>query len=505
MQLHFRWHRPYLSLKALSKKHFMSQSPKKVHFIAIGGAVMHNLALALHQKGLQVTGSDDEIYDPAKSRLQKAGILPEEIGWNADMITSDLDAIILGMHARADNPELLKAQELGLNIYSFPEYVFEQTKQKQRVVIAGSHGKTSITSIILHVLKYFNRNFDYLVGAQIEGFDLMVKLTNDAPTIIIEGDEYLSSALERKSKFLFYHPHIVLFSGIAWDHFNVFPQFEDYVRTFEALADGIPKAGSIIYDETDDIVKVIGAKDRADVNKVPYQAHPYKVKNGVTYLLTDNGEVPLKIFGEHNMKNLMGAKHILERLAITDEMFYEAIQHFSGAAKRLEKLGSNAHTQMFRDFAHAPSKVEATTKATKELYPERELTACYELHTYSSLDKTFLPQYAEKLNAADHAVIFYSPKTLEIKKREPISPEEIKEAFGREDLEVFTDAEELKNYLSSQNWYNHNLLMMSSGTFGGTDLNLLATDLMAMPVEITKTAGEVKKEKRWKSIFKKKK
>lgn len=483
----------------------MSNTSQKVHFIAIGGAVMHNLALALHQKGYQVSGSDDEIYDPAKSRLQKAGILPEEIGWNEQNIHPELDAVILGMHARKDNPELLKARELGLKIYSFPEYVYEQCKEKQRVVIAGSHGKTSITSIILHVLKYYNRNFDYLVGAQIEGFDLMVKLTNDAPTIIIEGDEYLSSALEMKSKFLFYHPHVALISGIAWDHFNVFPKFEDYVKAFENLADGLPKGGALIFDETDNMVDVICEKERADVAKLPYQAHPYKVKNGISYLITENGEVPLKIFGEHNMKNLHGAKKILERLAITDEMFYEAIQTFGGAAKRLEKLGENKYTQIYRDFAHAPSKVEATTKAGKELFPDRELIACYELHTYSSLSKDFLPHYAEKLNAADKAVVFYSPHTLEIKKMPAISKEEIKKAFDRDDLEVFTDAAELNDYFKGQNWYKKNLLLMSSGTFGGTDLTQLASEILELPVDIPAEEKTKKKSTKLGRLFKRKK
>ncbi|MFT4734801.1 MAG: UDP-N-acetylmuramate: L-alanyl-gamma-D-glutamyl-meso-diaminopimelate ligase, partial [Arcticibacterium sp.] len=365
----------------------MSKSGKRIHFIAVGGAIMHNLALALHKKGYRVTGSDDEIYDPAKGRLAKAGILPGKMGWDDTNITSDLDAVILGMHAKKDNPELKKAQELGIKVYSFPEYVFEQSKQKQRIVIAGSHGKTSITSIILHVLKYYNRNFDYLVGAQIEGFDLMVKLTDDAPIIILEGDEYLSSALEMKPKFLFYHPHITLISGVAWDHFNVFPKFDDYVKAFDQLAAGMSKAGSLIYDETDDIANIIGNQPKEDVNKLPYKAHPYEVKNGKTWLKTDNGAIPIKIFGEHNMKNLQGAKLILEKLAITEDMFYEAIQSFSGAAKRLEKLGENKNTLIYRDFAHAPSKVGATTAATKELFPDRNLVACYELHTYSSLSK----------------------------------------------------------------------------------------------------------------------
>lgn len=456
---------------------------KKIHFIATGGAVMHNLALALNKKGYQVTGSDDEINDPSKSRLAAVGILPAEMGWFPEKITADLDAVILGMHAFADNPELAKAQALGLKIYSFPEYIYEQSLNKQRVVIAGSHGKTSITSIILHVLKYYNRKFDYLVGAQIEGFDIMVELNDDSPVIIIEGDEYPESKIHLKSKFLFYHPHICLLSGVAWDHFNIFPTFESYVQPFEELADGLPKAGSIIYDETDDIVKVIGAKDRPDVVKYPYKAHAYKVENGKCVLLTDKGEVPLEIFGEHNMKNLNGAKLILDRLGITDAEFYEAIQHFSGASKRLEKLGENSNTLIYKDFAHAPSKLEATTNATKSLYPNRKLVACYELHTFSSLDKNFLPQYERKMRNADLAIVFYSPHTLEMRRLPMITPEDIKKAFGDDDLLVFTDAQKLNEFLKEQNWFQSNLLMMSSGTFGGTDLAKLADEVLSLEVK----------------------
>ena len=455
---------------------------KKIHFIAVGGAVMHNLALALNKKGYQVTGSDDEINDPSKSRLASAGILPTEFGWFPEKITADLDAVILGMHAFADNPELAKAQELGLKIYSFPEYIYEQSLNKQRVVIAGSHGKTSITSIILHVLKYFNRKFDYLVGAQIEGFDIMVELNDDSPVIIIEGDEYPESKIHLKSKFLFYHPHICLFSGIAWDHFNIFPTFDSYVRTFEELADGLPKAGSIIYDEIDDILKVIGEKDRADISKYPYKAHPYRVESGKCILETKNGDVPLEIFGEHNMKNLNGAKIILDRLGITDEEFYEAIEHFSGASKRLEKLGENSNTLIYKDFAHAPSKLEATTNATKSLYPSRRLVACYELHTFSSLNKDFLPQYEHKMESADTSIVFYSPHTLEMKRMPMITPDEIKKSFEDENLMVFTDAKELRIFLMSQNWFQTNLLMMSSGTFGGIDLVELANEVLAKEV-----------------------
>jgi UDP-N-acetylmuramate: L-alanyl-gamma-D-glutamyl-meso-diaminopimelate ligase len=467
-------------------------SLQKVHFIAVGGAVMHNLALALHQKGFEVTGSDDEIYDPAKSRLEKVGILPAEYGWFPEKIHAGLDAIILGMHARKDNPELAKAQELGLKVYSFPEYVYEQAKHKQRVVIAGSHGKTSITSIILHVLAFNKRNFDYLVGAQIEGFDLMVKLTDDAPIIIIEGDEYLSSPIEMRSKFLFYKPHIALFSGIAWDHFNVFPTFESYVKAFEELAEDIGKAGSLIFDETDDLVNVLGQKDRQDVQKLPYKAHPYEIRDGKTILKTPTEELEIKLFGEHNMKNLMGAKLILEKLGITDEQFYGAIPSFSGASKRLESMGSNTNTHVYRDFAHAPSKVGATTNATKELYPNRKLVACYELHTFSSLNKDFLPQYKDRLNAADVAVVFYSPHTLEMKKMPALSKEEVKTYFGREDLLIFTEKEEIEAFLKTQNWFQSNLLLMSSGTFAGMDFKAFADEILALPV--TEVFPEIKSD-----------
>lgn len=444
---------------------------------------MHNLALALHQKGYQVSGSDDEIYDPAASRLKKAGIYPTQLGWNPDNITPDLEAIILGMHARADNPELLRAQELGIPVYSFPAYIYEQTKHKQRVVIAGSHGKTSITSIILHVLQYHQRSFDYLVGAQIDGFDLMVKLTSDAPVIIIEGDEYLSSALERRSKFHFYHPHMVLFSGIAWDHFNVFPTFDSYVKTFEELADGLPKAGSLFFDETDDILRVIGEKDRADVSTHPYKAHPYRIEQGQVILQTKNQEIPIQLFGEHNMKNLEGARLVLEKLGISANQFYAAIPSFRGAAKRLEKVVQNEHVAVYRDFAHAPSKVKATTAATKELFPSRRLVACYELHTYSSLNKDFLPQYFDTLAAADQAIVFFSPQTLAIKKMAALAVEEIQEAFGRSDLQVFSDREALQAYLQKQNWFQTNLLWMSSGTFGGIDFGTFSQSLLDQPFE----------------------
>lgn len=427
---------------------------------------MHNLAIELHRKGYTITGSDDEIYEPSRGRLANFNLLPAVMGWFPEKITAELDAVILGMHARADNPELKAAQELGIKVYSYPEYIFERSQDKQRVVIAGSHGKTTITSMILHVLQANNRVFNYLVGAQIEGFDYMVKLADEAPLVVIEGDEYFTSPLDRTPKFMHYQPHIALISGIAWDHYNVFPTWEAYVKQFELLADSIPKAGTIIYDESDDMLNVIGQKERPDVVNMPYLAHPYRVDAGGTVLLTPDGEVPVLVFGEHNMKNISGAKVVCEKLGITDEQFYAAIPSFKGAAKRLELLGSNDTVSIYRDFAHAPSKVEATTAAVKEQFPDRELIACAELHTFSSLNKVFLKQYRRKLNTADVAVVYYNPLTLEHKRMEPISEEDIRTAFKREDLNIFTSAEDLEAFLKQQNWKNANLLLMSSGTFG---------------------------------------
>lgn len=456
----------------------MKKNKLNIHFIAIGGAVMHNLALELHSKGHRVTGSDDEIYDPARSRLEKEGLLPEAMGWYEDKITPDLDYIILGMHARADNPELLKAQSLGLNMVSFPEFVFQQSKDKTRVVIAGSHGKTSITSMILHVLKYYEKDFDYLVGAIIDGFDLMVRLSDSAPVIIIEGDEYLASPLEREPKFLFYHPHIALVSGIAWDHFNVFPTFESYVDIFNRFNASILSPGALLYDETDEEAAKSSQFTVEGVDRIPYKAYPYYVKDGKTFLKTPEGDQELSVFGEHNMKNLNGARIICNRLGISDQEFFEAIQSFTGAAKRLETLGKNERSHILRDFAHAPSKVEATTNAVKNLYEDRELVAVYELHTFSSLNKDFLPHYKDKLNSADLAIVFFSPHTLEMKRMPAISEEEIKTYFGREDLIVMNDAESLKRFISQRNWVGSNLLLMSSGTYGGLDLDWVKSEIL---------------------------
>ncbi|MFZ6663178.1 UDP-N-acetylmuramate--L-alanine ligase [Peijinzhouia sedimentorum] len=450
----------------------------KVHFVAIGGSVMHNLAITLANKGLIVSGSDDEIFEPSKTRLLNKGILPEQEGWDASKITKDLSAVIVGMHAKADNPELQKAKELQIPIYSFPEFILSQSEDKQRVVIAGSHGKTSITSMVMHVLNFHNREFDYLVGAQLEGFQTMVKLS-DAPVIIIEGDEYPSSPDDSTPKFLKYQHHIALISGIAWDHFNVYKDLDTYVKQFEILADATPKAGTLICLEEDSMVDIICKKEREDVTSIPYSTHKYEIENNQTYLITPNGKIPVSIFGKHNMQNLSGAKALVQRLGITESMFYQAIKSFKGAARRLEFLAKNDQTYIYKDFAHAPSKVKASTEALKEQYPNRKLLAVLELHTYSSLNKDFINQYQSSLNAADEAIIYFNPKTVEHKKLEPLSEKDLKNAFQREDIKVFTNSDELRSFLLSQNWENKNLLLMSSGNFDNIDLTKLSQAILA--------------------------
>ena len=440
-----------------------------VHFIAIGGSAMHNLALALHYKGYHVTGSDDEIFEPSKSRLAAKGLLPETYGWFPEKITKELDAIVLGMHAKADNPELLKAQELGLKIYSYPEFLYEQSKDKTRVVIGGSHGKTTITSMILHVMNYHNREVDYMVGAQLDGFDVMVKLTEENDFIVLEGDEYLSSPIDRRPKFHLYKPNIALLSGIAWDHINVFPTYENYVEQFSIFVDSIVKGGSITYNAEDpEVARVVEASTNT-IRKLPYVTPEYSVENGQTLLETSEGPLPVEIFGKHNLNNFAGAKWICQHMGVDEDDFYEAISTFKGASKRLEKLAESTKAVAYKDFAHSPSKVAATTKAVKEQYPERTLVACLELHTYSSLNAEFLKEYQGALDAADVAVVFYSPHAVEIKKLDAISHEQIAEAFKRDDLIIYTNPSDFKDYLFSQEFTNKALLLMSSGNYGGLD------------------------------------
>ena len=445
----------------------------RVHFIAIGGSAMHNLALALHHQGDQVTGSDDEIFEPSYSRLQAAGLLPDSFGWDAAQITPDIEAIILGMHAKGDNPELLRAKELGIPIFSYPEFLYQQSKYKTRVVIGGSHGKTSITSMILHVLDYVEKDVDYMVGAQLEGFDRMVSLNPANDFMVLEGDEYLSSALDLRPKFHLYKPNIALLSGIAWDHINVFPTFENYVEQFAIFLEQITPGGAIVYNEEDEHVKAVVEACSQPIKKYPYRTPDYEVEDGETLLHTPDGPMPLQIFGKHNLSNLEGARWICQLMGVDAEDFYEAISTFKGASKRLELVAKSKSAVAYKDFAHSPSKVEATTKALKGQYPDRTLLACVELHTYSSLTPEFLAQYKGALDAADEAAVFYSPHAVEIKKLAPVSAAQIEAAFKRSDLKIFTDPEAFQEFLFGQDLSVKNLLLMSSGNYGGLDFERL--------------------------------
>ena len=430
----------------------------KIHLIAIGGSAMHNLALALHFKGYEVSGSDDQIFEPSKSRLAKHGLLPNKIGWHEDKITKDIDAIILGMHAKADNPELIRAKKLNLNIYSYPEYIYEQSKNKKRIVIGGSHGKTSITAMILHVLQNMKIDCDYMVGAKLEGFDVMVKLTESAPIIILEGDEYLSSPIDRRPKFHLYKPNIGVISGIAWDHINVFPTFENYVDQFRIFKNLITDC--IIYCEDDqELNKLIGEGENCKT--IAYSTPDHIIQNGRTYI----EQVPLKIFGDHNLQNLNAAKLVCNELGISSKDFLEQIKTFNGASNRLEKIKDNNNSAIFKDFAHSPSKLKATINAVKKQFKERKLIACMELHTFSSLNKDFLKQYSNSMNEADQAIVFFSLEAIKHKGLEPIKEDEIKSAFNNKDLIVISDDIKLKTHLKNLNLENSNLLLMSSGNF----------------------------------------
>ena len=440
-----------------------------IHFIAIGGSAMHNLAIALHNKGYHVTGSDDTIHDPSKSRLERKGLLPEAFGWFPEKITSDLDVIILGMHAKKDNPELLKAQDMGLKIYSYPEFLYEQSKDKTRVVIGGSHGKTTITSMILHVLDYNDMEVDYMVGAQLEGFETMVHLTTENEFMVLEGDEYLSSPIDRRPKFHLYKPNIALLSGIAWDHINVFPTFEGYVNQFRIFTDSLTDGGIMVYNEEDAILKEVVESSSHSIKKYEYSTPVYQIEDGITYIDTPDGLMPLEIFGDHNLQNLAGAKWVCQHMGIDEEDFYEAIASFKGASKRLEKIAESSETVIYKDFAHSPSKVKATTEAVKKQYAQRDVIACLELHTYSSLNAAFLAEYNGALDKADKAVVFYSPHAVKIKQLDSVSEEQISNAFQRDDLIIFTNPAEFKEFLFSQNLHQSAVVLMSSGNYGGLD------------------------------------
>lgn len=448
-----------------------------VHFIAIGGSAMHNLAIALSRKGINVTGSDDEIFEPSKTRLSKQGILPEIIGWNATNITADIDAVILGMHAREDNPELLKAKELAIPIYSYPEYLYEQSKNKIRVVIGGSHGKTTITSMILHVVQELEMNVDYMVGAQLEGYDCMVKLSEDPPVMLLEGDEYLSSPIDRRPKFHLYQPNIAILSGIAWDHINVFPTFENYVDQFDIFCQKIEKNGTLVYNSEDEEVDKLGRKYKDSIHTIAYKTPEYEVTSSGTRLHFEGKTYDLQIFGGHNLQNLMGAMRVGEAMGIDPHDFFKAVTTFTGAGKRLQKVAENSSFTMFKDFAHSPSKLKATTKAVKEQFSDRKVIACMELHTFSSLKKEFLPHYKGAMEKADEAIVYFNHEVVHHKKLEPITKEMVQAAFGGK-VQVFTETTEVLDFIQKQNWRNSVLLMMSSGTFDGINYEALGEEIV---------------------------
>jgi UDP-N-acetylmuramate: L-alanyl-gamma-D-glutamyl-meso-diaminopimelate ligase len=450
----------------------------KVHFISIGGSVMHQLAIALQGKGYQVTGTDDEIFEPALTHLRDKGLLPSAFGWQPELITPDLDAVILGMHAKANNPELLKAQELGLSIYSFPEYIFHESQQKKRVVVGGSHGKTTTTSMIMHVLKTCHQDFDYLVGAKLAGFEQSVKVT-DAPTIVCEGDEYLASALLRQPKFHFLFPHVAILTGIAWDHINVFPTFEFYLEQFVIFMHKIEVGGLLIYNETDEVLnKLVLSNKRNDIRYIPYKVPTHQIINGQTYIKLEGAEGPLSVFGDHNLLNMQAAYYACAELGISAKDFVGAMANFTGASKRLELLASNNECNIYRDFAHAPSKVIATIEAVKQQFPDRKLIGVLELHTYSSLNKEFMHQYKGALEKTDIAVVFYSKHALQIKGLPELPENDVVEGFDKNGLLVMTDKTALEQWLRTQNYSNTNLVLMSSGNYDGIDLPSFAPTLM---------------------------
>ena len=445
----------------------------KVHFISIGGSAMHNLAIALKLKRYNVTGSDDKIFEPSRSRLQKHGLMPDKFGWDKSRISNNIDFIILGMHAKIDNPELLEAQKKNIKIYSYPEFIYESSKEKTRIVISGSHGKTSITSIILHVLKKCEIDVDYLVGAQLSGFETMVHLTEENEFIIIEGDEYLSSAIDNRPKFHVYQPNIALISGISWDHINVFPSELVYYIQFKKFVETIIDGGVLIYNELDNNVKEIVDSTQKSIKKLGYSYPKYSIEDGKTFLNTDEGKLPIEIFGKHNLSNLSGAKLVCQMVGIQEQNFNESLMSFKGADKRLEPILNLSDRIIFKDFAHSPSKVAATTDAIKYQFSDRKLIAVLELHTYSSLNKKFIVKYKNSLNKADLKVLFYDPDVISQKKLDNLDAKFLKLAFNENDLQIFTDGNELKEFLFNQDYRNTNLVFMSSGNFASVDLNEL--------------------------------
>ncbi len=441
----------------------------RVHFISIGGAVMHNLAIVLHNKGHHVTGSDDEIIEPSKSRLAKNGILPGKWGWDPELITADIDMIVLGMHARSDNPELIKSLELGLRIMSFPELLYDLTRDKIRIVIGGSHGKTTITAMIMHVFRFTGLKFDYAVGSMVDGFENMAGLFEDSEIAVFEGDEYLSSAIDRRPKFHLYNPDIAVLNGIAWDHKNVFPTFENYIEQFRIFIDKISVNGTLIYYEGDSEIRKLVSSSRGDIKKIPYKIHGYFQNKVGFFAATHNRTVPLEIFGEHNMQNLSAAREVCLTAGVSEDDFYDAIKSFRGTAKRLQKISENENGVVYLDFAHSPSKVRASVDAVAARYPDRDIIACLELHTYSSLSGDFLPLYEGTMEKATDAFVYFNPHAIEMKKLSPLSKEEVAKAFGRQDINVYDDSKALFSFIKSGKYSSPVYLLMSSGDFNGFD------------------------------------
>lgn len=449
----------------------------RIHFIAVGGSAMHNLAIALHLKGYDVTGSDDHIFEPSKSRLNKHGLLPDDFGWDASRISDDLDFVILGMHAKVDNPELIESQNRNLKIVSYPEFIYEMSKNKTRVVIGGSHGKTSITAMVLHVLNQNGREVDFMVGAQLEGFETMVHLTDENDFILLEGDEYLSSPIDRRPKFHLYKPNIALLSGISWDHINVFPTKEIYLKQFELFLETMVSGGVLVYNKLDSQVNQISIDCKRPIRKLEYTMPDYYIDNGISFLRTDEGDLPLKIFGDHNLSNLSGAKLICQLMGVQEEEFNNSISSFKGADKRLESILVTKDRNVFKDFAHSPSKVIATVKALKNQYQNRKLIALLELHTFSSLNKEFIVEYKDSLKSADIAVLFYDPKAIKNKGLSEIDDKMIKKAFNDNKLIVFSNSGQLSDFLLSQSYVNANLLIMSSGNYASLDLDFITSQI----------------------------
>ena len=450
----------------------------KIHFIAIGGSVMHSLAIALKDMGYEISGSDDGIYDPARGRLDAAGLLPDYEGWNPEKITKDLDAIILGMHAFEDNPELKRAQSLGVPIYSYPEFIVKHAEHKQRIVIAGSYGKTTVTAMIMHALESWGKKFDYLVGAQVEGFSNPVRLSEDAAVIVLEGDEYLASKLDPRPKFMLYVPHILVINGISWDHINVFPTEETYVDQFSQLLASLQKGTNVIYNAADKRLSQLvetHTQDDESMYLQPFKRPGFKVKNGVWELKLGGKSQPMSLMGKHNMTNLLAAWEVCHLLGMETGDFLRVMKDFKGAELRMQKVHEDDNLVVIRDYAHAPDKVQATVSAVSDTYKGYNLIACAELHTFSSLNRDYLPLYQDSLKDADQALVFVNPNQFEKRRMDPLLASEIEQAFSHPKLTYLQSKDSLAKKIQGVKTGKDVILLMSSGNLQGLELS----DLLA--------------------------